>query len=185
MAADADAAAQSPSDIPTDAGDAALLDASIHYLRAVHLVDFYTGKTGNSVLDLCRTVGPRPPCRLPPPEQQPDFAAVFGKAKALLHTHRQHLSALTASREFSQTPDTEGATLSNFLQDWERLYPEVCARYQPPPPPGAVAGNTPSPRFAGRGGAGQIFAVHSPQAHAALMSRVGRAGSASGSAFGS
>ena len=142
--ADSDTSIQSPSDIPTDPGDALILDVLIHYLRAVHLVDFYTGKTGNSVLDLCRTVGPRPPCRQPPPEQQPDFGAVFGKAKALLHIHRQHLSALTASREFSQTADTEGATLSNFLQDWERLYPEVCVRAQPPPPSGL--GNTPSPR---------------------------------------
>jgi hypothetical protein len=146
-------------DIPTEADDSLVLDALIHYLRAVHLVDFYTGKTGSSVLDLCRTVGARPPCRQPPLEQQPDSTAVMSKAKSLLHIHRQHLNALAASRTFSQTPDNEGATLVNFLQDWERLYPEVCVRALPPPP------------TAGRGVAvGQTFPVHSPQAHAAYMS---------------
>lgn len=169
---DAESSEQTHPEIPTDAADASILDACIHYLRAVHLVDFYTGKVGGSVLDLCRTVGPRPPCRQPPPEQQPNSDAVMSKAKALLHTHRPHLSALTASREFSQTPDAEGATLSNFLQDWERLYPEVCVRAQPPPLPGLTPGNTPSPRFSGRGlTSGHTFLVHSPQAHAAFMSQ--------------
>jgi hypothetical protein len=171
---DAVSSEQGHPDIPTDCGDGAILDTLIHYLRAVHLVDFYTGKTGNSVLDLCRTVGPCPPCRSCPTEQQPDVGAVMIKAKALLHTHRQHLSALTASRDFSQTPDAEGATLSNFLQDWERLYPEVCVRAQPPPPSNFTPASnfTPSPRFAGRGVAvGQTFSVHSPQAHAAFISR--------------
>lgn len=164
---------QSCPDIPTEADDSLVLDALIHYLRAVHLVDFYTGKTGSSVLDLCRTVGARPPCRQLPPEQQPDSSAVMSKAKSLLHVHRQHLNALAASRTFSQTPDNDGATLVNFLQDWERLYPEVCVRAQPAPPSGfpSAPGSTPSPRFAGRGVAvGQTFPVHSPQAHAAFMS---------------
>jgi hypothetical protein len=172
QSADAESSDQTLPEIPTDAADASILDACIHYLRAVHLVDFYTGKTGGSVLDLCRTVGARPPCRQLPPEQQPDSAAVMSKAKALLHTHRQHLSALTASREFSQTPDTEGATLANFLQDWERLYPEVCVRAQPPPLSALTPVSTPSPRFVGRGlASGQSFLVHSPQAHAAFMTR--------------
>ena len=171
---EAAASEQSQPEISSDPGDAIILDTLIHYLRAVHLVDFYTGKTGSSVLDLCRTVGCRPPCRQCLPEQQPELPAVMVKAKALLHSHRQHLSALTASREFSLTPDTEGATLSNFLQDWERLYPEVCVRAQPPPPSGPAQPTftTPSPRFAGRGVAiGQTFSVHSPQAHADFISR--------------
>jgi hypothetical protein len=171
---DAVTSEQSDADISTDAGDEGVLDTLVHYLRAVHLVDFYTGKTGHSVLDLCRTVGARPPCRHSPPEQQPQLATVLVKAKALLHTHRQHLNALTASRDFSQTPDSEGATLSNFLQDWERLYPEVCLRAQPPPPSALAPSScaTPSPRFAGRGVAvGQTFSVHSPQALAAFISR--------------
>ncbi len=165
---DAESSEPANLDIPTDAADASILDACVHYLRAVHLVDFYTGKTGGSVLDLCRTVGPRPPCRQLPPEQQPDLAAVMSKAKALLHTHRPHLSSLAASREFSRTPDTEGATLANFLQDWERLYPEVCVRAQPPPLSAFTPGSTPSPRLAGRG---QTFLVHSPQALAAFISQ--------------
>jgi hypothetical protein len=160
LQSEAEASDQSAADIPSDAGDDAVLDACIHYLRAVHLVDFYTGKTGSSVLDLCRTVGARPPCRQLPPEPQPEQAAVMGRAKALLHIHRQHLSALAASREFSQAPDAEGATLANFLQDWERLYPEVCVRAQPPPPSGMPLGNTPSPRFAAHGA--HTFSPRSP-----------------------
>jgi hypothetical protein len=169
---DSGATEPSDADIPTDSGDSTILDAFIHYLRCVHLVDFYTGKTGSSVLDLCRTVGACAPCRQPQPENPPTSAAVLSKAKALLHIHRQHLSALTASREFSQVEDTEDSTLCNFLQDWERLYPEVCIRAQPPPAPTAVVANTPSPRFFGRGVAGgPSFGGLSPQSHADFTSR--------------
>ncbi len=172
LQSEAEPSEQSAAEIPSDAADGAVLDACIHYLRAVHLVDFYTGKTGSSVLDLCRTVGARPPCRQLPPEPQPDSAAVMGRAKALLHTHRQHLSALATSREFSQVPDTEGATLANFLQDWERLYPEVCVRAQLPPPSGIPPASTPSPRFLVHGAAGgSNLPLRSPLAHADFMSR--------------